>query len=154
MTITALMATITKNDGALWLENGKVKYRLPTELVNHPENATRILEQLRANRDAVRAALEQQHKSPTHPDITLEPNPLTQQTTQPKLALVLTPEFRPKPLPLHLEKFARAARADKLPLSLADLVVSHVGWWFVTSDPRELEALEELHQQHYGTVQA
>ncbi len=139
MTITALMATITKNDGALWLENGKVKYRLPTDLVNQPENAERILEQLRANRDAVRAALE---------DATLKP------TEQTKLPLYRTPEFRPKPLPLHLEKFARAARTDKLPVPLADLVVSHVGWWFVTSDARELETLEQLHRQYYGTVQA
>ncbi len=80
--------------------------------------------------------------------------PIKQQPAQQTLPLYLTPEFRPKPLPLHLEKFARAARTDKLPSSLADLVVSHVGWWFVTSDPREIEALEALYKKHYGMVQA
>lgn len=82
----------------------------------------------------------------------LQPSP--KPAEQQPLPLYLNPEFRPKPLPLHLEKFARAARTDKLPSSLADLVVSHVGWWFVTSDARELEALEVLHKKHYGTVQA
>jgi hypothetical protein len=86
-------------------------------------------------------------------DVPLE-QPSPKPTEQPKLPLYLTAEFRPKPLPLHLEKFARAARTDKLPVPLADLVVSHVGWWFVTSDARELEALEILHKKHYGTVQA
>jgi hypothetical protein len=86
-------------------------------------------------------------------DAVLE-QPSQKPTEQPKLPLYLTAEFRPKPLPLHLEKFARAARMGKLPATLADTVVSHVGWWFVTSDARELEALEQLHNQHYGSVQA
>jgi hypothetical protein len=82
----------------------------------------------------------------------LQPKP--KPTEQPKLPLYLTAEFRPKPLPLYIEKFARAARTGKLPATIADTVVSHVGWWFVTSDTRELEALEQLHKKHYGTVQA
>ena len=86
-------------------------------------------------------------------DASLE-QPSPKLAEQPKLPLYLTPTFRPKPLPLHLEKFARAARTDKLPVPLADLGVSHVGWWFVTSDTQELEALEVLHKKHYGVVQA
>jgi hypothetical protein len=92
----------------------------------------------------------------THKSELLERLPKPHQPTAAQLPLPL-PEssgFRPKPLPLHLEKFARAARAGSLPPHLADLVVQHVGWWFVFANESELEALERLHKAHYGTIQA